>query len=151
MLELARECDWEAVQRLSVQIHDLHAAWRPDLYYHCDEPFPKEAFLEGIADKMVYAAKVQGSVVGYVVLTVMNRGGPGTVEYKALRLDSICVDESVRGQGIGKAIVADVRALAKAFGCREVMLGVHPENDGAIAFYQKCGFHIRTINMDMKI
>lgn len=151
MLELARESDWDAVRSLSVQIHNLHVGWRPDLYYHTVEPYPKDAYLEDIRSRLVYVAKIRETVVGYVVLSVINRGGPGTVEYKALRLDSICVDENARGQGIGKAMVADVRALAKAFGCREVMLGVHPENDRAVSFYQKCGFRIRTINMDMKI
>ncbi len=151
MLELAREADWEAVKRLSVQVHDLHVGWRPDLFCQTEEPLPKDAFLNGIQDRMLYVAKIHGCVVGYVVLSVMQKGGPGVVEYKALRLDSICVDENARGQGIGKAMVADVRALARAFGCREVLLGVHPENDGAVAFYQKCGFLIRTINMDMKV
>lgn len=150
MLELARESDWEAVRRLSVQIHDLHAAWRPDLYYHCDEPYPKEKFLEDIRSRTVYTAKIGALVAGYVILSVTQKGGPGTVEYKALRLDVICVEEAVRGQGIGKAMISDVRALARAFGCREVILGVHPENDEAVGFYQKCGFAIRTINMDMK-
>lgn len=151
MLELARGSDWEAVRRLSVQIHDLHAAWRPDLYYHTEAPFPEDAFLEGIQNRTVYVAKLGGAVVGYVVLSFMQKGGPGVVAHKAMRLDSICVDEALRGQGIGRAMVADVRALAKAFGCREVVLGVHPENDRAVAFYQKCGFFIRTINMDMKV
>lgn len=151
MLELARESDWEAVNRLSVQVHDLHAAWRPDLYYRSEEPLPKQAFLDGIRSRMVYVAKIGDVVAGYVVLSVMQKGGPGTVEYKALRLDSICVEEGLRGHGIGKEMIADVRALARAFGCREVILGVHPENDDAVIFYQKCGFHIRTINMDMKV
>ena len=150
MLELARESDWESVRRLSVQIHDLHAAWRPDLYFHCDEPYPREKYLEDIRNRMVYTAKIGGQVAGYVILSMMQKGGPGTVEYKALRLDAICVDEVARGQGIGKAMVSDIRALARAFGCREVILGVHPENDRAVDFYQKCGFAIRTINMDMK-
>ena len=48
MLELAKESDFEAVKRLSVQIHDLHAEWRPDLYYHSEEPYPREKFLEDI-------------------------------------------------------------------------------------------------------
>lgn len=151
MLELARECDWEAVNRLSVQIHDLHVGWRPDIYYHSEEPFPKETFLEGIHDRLVYVAKIGETVMGYVVLSVMNKGGPGTVEKKVMRLDSICVDEDYRGHGIGKAMVADVRALARAFRCQELLLGVHPENDSAVGFYQKCGFRIRTINMDMMV
>lgn len=151
MLELARASDWEAVHRLSVQIHDLHAAWRPDIYCHSDEPLPKAVFLQSIAERMLYVAKIQGQVAGYVLLSIQQRGGPGQLEYKALRLDAICVEETVRGQGIGKAMVTDVRALAKAFGCREMLLGVHPENDSAVGFYHKCGFRIRTINMDCKV
>ncbi len=150
MLELARESDWEGVKRLSVQIHDLHAAWRPDIYFHCEEPYPQEKFREDIQNRMVYVAKAGQLVVGYVVLSVLHKGGPGVVQKKQLRLDSICMDEAFRGQGIGRIMVADVRALAKVFGCRELILGVHPENDGAVAFYQKCGFVIRTIHMDAK-
>ncbi len=151
MLELAREDDFEAVKRLSVQIHDLHVQWRPDLYYHSEEPYPRDKFLEDIKNRLVYTAKVSGVVAGYVILSIQDKGGPGVVPHRAMRVDSICVDEFVRGQGIGKAIAADVRALARAFGCREVVLGVHPENDNAVAFYQKCGFNIRTINMEMKV
>lgn len=151
MLELARESDFKAVNRLSVQIHDLHVSWRPDIFYHCDEPYPRDAFLADIQDRMVYVAKLQQEVVGYVVLKILKKAGPGTVEQSLLRLESICVDEMLRGQGIGKAMVADVRALARAFGCSGIILGVHPENDEAVGFYQKCGFCIRTINMDMKL
>ena len=150
MLELARESDWAAVNRLSVQIHDLHAAYRQDVYSHSPEPYPKDKFLEDIQSRMVYVAKVHGEVAGYVVLSVLNKSGPGIVPQKQMRLDSICVEEMLRGHGIGKAMVSDVRALAKAFGCSSLILGVHPENDDAVCFYQKCGFTIRTINMEMK-
>lgn len=151
MLQLARESDWVDIQRLSVQVHDLHAAWRPDIFYRTEEPYPREYFLEDIRDRMVYVAKLDGLVAGYVVLSIQEKGGPGTVEQKLMRLDSICVEESIRGNGIGKAMVQDVRALAKAFGCSQLILGVHPENDAAVGFYQKCGFRIRTINMDMQL
>lgn len=151
MLELAREMDWEAVKRLSVQIHDLHAAWRPDIYCHADAPYPREKFLEDIAQHMVYVAQISGNIVGYVVLSIQEKTGPGVVSHKLMRLDSICVDEAIRSHGIGKAIVTDVRALAKAFGCDGIILGVHPENDDAVAFYQKCDFTIRTINLEMRL
>lgn len=151
MLELAKETDWEAIQKLSVQIHDLHAQWRSDLYYHSEEPYPREKFLMDINNRLVYTAKVAGVVVGYVVLAIQEKGGEGIVTHKAMRVESICVEENARGQGFGKEIAGDVRALAKAFGCREVVLSVHPENDSAVGFYQKCGFTIRTIQMEMKV
>jgi len=151
MLQLARESDWESVRRLSVQIHDLHAVWRPDIYYHCDEPYPKSVFQEDIRNRLVYVAKLEDLVIGYVVLSITEKNGPGTVSVKQMRIESICVEELLRGRGIGREIITDVRALAVAFGCQDLTLGVHPENDAAVGFYQKCGFFIRTINMQMKL
>jgi ribosomal protein S18 acetylase RimI-like enzyme len=151
MLELARESDWGAVNRLSVQIHDLHAAWRPDIYCHSEEPLAYDAFLQMIRERMLYVAKLHDEVVGYIALSVARKDGPGVVAKKVMRLESICVEQMCRGKGIGKAMIADVRALATAFGCQELVLGVHAENDDAIGFYQKCGFRIRTIHMDMKL
>ena len=150
MLELAREEDWEAVRHLSIQIHDLHAIWRPDIYFHCDEPYPKYRFLEDIGKRMIFVARVGESVVGYVILSIQQKSGSGTVAHKLCRLESICVDETIRRHGIGREMIADVRALARAFGCRDIVLGVHAQNDDAVVFYQKCGFTIRTINMEMK-
>ena len=149
MLELARESDWEDVKRLSVQIHDLHAKWRPDIYFSCEQPYPKDKFLEDIRDRLVYVGKLDNRIVGYVVLSVNIKSGPGTHEKKLLRLDVICVDESRRGQGIGMSMVDDVRALAKVFRCDGILLGVHPENEDALRFYLKCGFSLRTVNLEM--
>lgn len=151
MLELARASDFEAVRQLSVQIHDLHVDWRPDIYYHCEEPYSREKFLEDIRNRLVYVAKIQDQIVGYTTLSVHCKNGAGTVETKQLRIDSICVDRQLRCNGIGRAMVTDIRALARAFGYKQIILGVHPENDVAVAFYQKCGFFIRTIQMDMNI
>ena len=151
MLQLARESDWEEIKRLSVQIHDLHVQWRPDIFYHSEEPYPKEAFLKNIHERMVYVYKADDTVLGYVVLCLMSKGGPGVMEKKLLRLESICVDEAARGEGVGTAMVAGVRALAQAFGCSDILLGMHPENEQALRFYQKCGFTIRTINLEMSV
>ena len=151
MLELAREADWESVQRLSVQLHDLHVSWRPDLYFHSEEPYPRERFLEDIRKRMIYVAKIENSIVGYVILSLKVKEGPGCISQRALLLESICVDETVRGHGIGSEIVTDVRALAKAFRCSSLILGVHPENEAALAFYQKCGFSLRTLNLQLNV
>ena len=48
-------------------------------------------------------------------------------------------------------MIADIRALAKAFRCKELRLSVYPQNDDAVVFYQKCGFTIRTIDMECKL
>jgi ribosomal protein S18 acetylase RimI-like enzyme len=100
---------------------------------------------------MIYVAKIENSIVGYVILSVKEKEGPGCISQRALLLESICVDETVRGHGIGSEIVTDVRALAKAFRCSSLILGVHPENEAALAFYQKCGFSLRTLNLQLNV
>ena len=77
--------------------------------------------------------------------------GNYTVKRKVILLDEICVEETAQGQGIGKAMMEDVHALAKAFRCTDLQLGVYPQNDAAVAFYQKCGFTIRSIDMQKKV
>lgn len=148
MLQLATKADWPDIQRLSVQIHNLHAGWRPDIYFSTQTPYPEAAFEQNILDRLVYVAKIDQVIAGYVVLSVQNKEGAGVHTKKIMRVDSICVEESARGHGIGMAMMEDVRALAKAFGCHGIQLSVHPENDRAVSFYQKCGFTIRTINME---
>lgn len=147
--ELAKPEDFPAIKALSLQVHHLHVSWRPDIFRPDREPYPQEKFLQDIRNRMVYVARLEGMVAGYVTLALLSKSGPGVVAQKLLRLDSICVEEAIRGQGLGREMVADCRALARAFGCRGLILGVHPENDRAVAFYQKCGFRIRSINMDM--
>mgnify|MGYP002512015522 CR=1 FL=1 len=151
MLELARQCDWEAVNRLSIQIHDLHAAWRPDIYEMVDELYPEERVQQGIAARELYVAKLSGTVIGYVLLKTRNYDWTGVVKRKVMVVDEICVEELCRGSGIGKQIMAEARALAKAFGCMDMQLGVYPQNDDAIGFYQRCGFQIQNIGMQKKV
>ncbi len=151
ILEPAKESDWESIRKLSVQIHDLHAAWRPDIYFHSEEPYPKDAFLEDISNNLVYTAKEEETVLGYIVLCFIKKGGPGTAEKTLMRIESICVDESCRGNGIGRQMLTQAREIARSFGCTGLILGVHPENEQGVAFYEKCGFTVRTINMEMNI
>ena len=151
MLELARECDFEAFNAIASQVHDLHVGWRPDLYCHADPLFPMETFRELIREKNAFVAKLGGQVVGIVVLCEYQVKGPGNVTRKTMRVDNIAVAEGLRNQGIGKNIMGDIRVLAKVRRCDEILLGVYPENDSAVAFYQKCGFTIRSINMQQKL
>ncbi len=151
MLELAIPQDRKTILQLKHQVHSLHVAWRPDIYQMDDDLYPEEIFKNDIRDKCLYVAKIGGIVVGYTCLQIRQVGGAGQVPTKDLHLKEICVDESVRGTGIGTEMMADVRALARAFGCSRIRIGVYPQNEPAIAFYQKCGFRIRSISMDCNL
>lgn len=151
MLELACPNDRPAVNAMAKQVHAMHVAWRPDLYEMIPELYPQERFRQAVEDKQLYVAKISGTVVGYALLLVREVAHPGVVKRKVMRIDEICVEEGCRNQGIGTEMMRDIHALAKAFGCRDLQLGVYPQNEAAVAFYEKCGFTIRSIDMLRKV
>ena len=151
MLELATMNDRIAVNELARQVHAMHVTWRPDIYEMVEELYSAERMQKAISARELYVAKLEGNIVGYVLLKMRNYDWPGVVKRKVMVVDEICVEESIRGHGIGKVMMEDVRALAKAFRCTDLQLGVYPQNDEAVGFYQKCGFTIRSIDMQRKV
>ena len=151
MLELATPIDRAAVNDLARQVHELHVSWRPDIFRMPDELYPEARFLECIRQRQLYVAKLNGIVVGFVLLKIREYDYPGQVRRTVLVIDEICVEKSLRGHGIGTRLMEEVHALARAFGCTDLQLGVYPQNDDAVGFYQKCGFTIRSIDMQKKI
>ncbi len=151
MLELARPEDRRTINTICKQCHELHVQWRPDIYQMDEELYDEEWFLEGLKEKQIYVAKLHGVIVGYIRYRIHNIDNPGSVKRKLFLLDEFAVEESCRGQGIGSMMMEDVFALAKAFGCTDMQLSVYPQNEAAVAFYQKFGFTIRNINMQRKV
>ena len=151
MLELARKEDFAAVNAMAAQIHAMHVSWRPDIYEMIPQMYSTERFEEAVKNRQLYVAKLENIPVGYTLVKIRSYDWPGVVKRRVMVVDEFCVEESARNQGIGKQMMQEVRALAKAFGCTDLQLGVYPQNDAAVAFYQKCGFTIRSIDMQRKV
>jgi len=151
MLQLARPVDREQVECIAKEVHALHVSWRPDIYEMPDELYSAERFARVIAEKQLYVAKDREQVLGYVLLKMRSYDWPGVVRRKVMIVDELAVREEIRNKGIGSAIMDDVKVLARAFGCTDLQLGVYPQNDAAVAFYQKNGLMIRSIDMQMKL
>ena len=151
MLELATKHDRLDVNRLARQVHEMHVQWRPDLYQMPEELFPEELYAELVKNRELYVAKLDGAVIGFALLKMRVSEGVGKVTRKIMLIDQVCVDEALRNHGIGPQMMEEIRILAKAFGCTDLQLGVYPQNDAAVSFYQKCGFMIRSIDMQRKV
>lgn len=151
MLQLATAADRAAVNEIARQIQDMHVSWRPDIYESLEEQYTEERFLEAICARRLYVAKLAGEVAGFVALNTCTYDWPGVVKRRVMIVDEFGVHEFCRGHGIGKAMMEDVHALARAFGCSDLQLRVYPQNDDAVGFYQKCGFQIQNIGMQKKV
>ena len=151
MLELATPKDRSAINRLARQVHEMHVQWRPDLFHMPEELFPEERFSELIQNRELYVAKLNGAVAGFCWLKMRKSEDIGRIPRKIMEIHQFCVDEDFRNHGIGTQMMEEIRVLAKAFGCTDLQLGVYPQNDAAVSFYQKCGFMIRSIDMQRKV
>lgn len=151
ILALARPEDWEAINVLSRQVLALHASWHPGAYEVVEQPYPMEYFLEDIQEKCLYAAWENDRIVGYVRFRLWETNGSGSVKRKMMQIEDLGVDEALRNQGLGKRIMSDIKKLALSRGCTDMNLYVDAHNENAFAYYQKCGFHVSNIGMQMKL
>ena len=87
----------------------------------------------------VYVATADnGSVVGTFALLVMDNlahmGAPSAV------VEDVCVDERLRGQGIGRAMMHFAMEFARQRGCYKLALSSNVARESAHAFYRSLGF-----------
>jgi len=86
-------------------------------------------------ESMVLVAEADGEVVGNVLVSVDR--GRATEHIGVL---SICIAAGWRDVGIGTELVSGAQTWARERGLRKVSLGVFPDNERAIAVYERRGF-----------
>ena len=106
-------------------------------------PLPPQyyaAFDEINPDKNNYliVAELEDKVVGTLQLTLITyltyQGG------KRALIEGVRTDKSVRGQGVGKAMLEWAIQKAKTEGCHVVQLTTDKKRPDALEFYKKLGF-----------
>ena len=104
-----------------------------------------------IADdkRPIYVAEDNGEIVGYAFCIFQQHIDNNILtDIKTLYIDDLCVDESQRGNSIGRKLYEHVLDVAKKSGCYNVTLNVWSCNDGALKFYEKMGLAPQKIGME---
>ena len=89
-----------------------------------------------VGDRVV-VAELDGNVVGLAQLHV---SPTIALERPAAKIDGIVVDESHRGRGIGRALLAEMESEARARGCPLLYLTTATRRQDAHEFYRRFGF-----------
>ena len=86
---------------------------RPDLFIDMEYPYSITELEKIIEDDKVISVLAEscGEILGLCIVTIRNKSG--MVEKKIAYMDDLCVDESVRGRGIGKKLFLFVSNEAK--------------------------------------
>jgi len=87
------------------------------------------------SEHLALVAEADGGIVGNILVSVDR--GRATEHIGVL---SICIAIGWRDVGIGTQLVSGAQAWAREHGLRKVSLGVFPDNERAIAVYERRGF-----------
>lgn len=150
-IEIPRIEDFNKVNELAKQVHELHVNWRPDLFLSVDEVISKECFEEMIQAKEIFVAKIQEEIVGYITFNIKEKNNPSMRYRKQLQIEAICVDEKSRRKGIGTALLNYTKEYGKENNCTDIYLTVNEENENAIRVYEEFGFKVKSIAYSMQI
>ncbi len=118
------------------------------------EPLP-EAYLQAFADveaqkgNEILVGEIAGTVVGCLQLTMI----PGLSRLGMLRaqIESVRVDESRRGEGIGEKLFLDAIERARKAGCGLVQLTTDASRPDAHRFYERLGFVASHVGMKLSL
>ena len=148
----AQEKDMKDLDRLLFQVNMVHHKGRPDLFKAGQRKYTDDQLLEIIQDdkRPVFVAEnEEGNVVGYAFCIFQQRLNDNILtDIRTLYIDDLCVDETIRGQHIGKSLYEAVLAFARESGCYNVTLNVWTLNEGAMKFYEKCGLKPQKVGME---
>lgn len=131
--------DYNEIDKLMQQVHNLHVKNRPDLYIDMEHPYSISE-LENLVenDDIIEVLAEQGNnILGLCIVAIRNKSG--MVDKKIAYMDDLCVDENVRGKGIGKKLFDYVSKKANEKGAKRLDLMVWEFNQNAIKFYEELG------------
>lgn len=96
-------------------------------------PWSRRAFWEETANErtLYLVAIAEGKIVGYA--------GAWIVLDEA-QITNVAVAPEKRGQGVGRRLMEEMMARAKARGAVRMTLEVRPSNEAALTLYKSCGF-----------
>lgn len=152
MIRFAEQRDVEGIMRLLLQVNNIHADGRPDLFVHGHTKYTAQQVEELLKDPMmkifVYIDD-SGKVRGHGFCICQDHTSDGHLApIRTLYIDDICVDEAFRGQHIGRELYQKIKDYATRQGFHNLTLNVWSCNESALKFYENMGLRPFKIGME---
>lgn len=149
----AQEKDMERIHLLLNQVAMVHHIGRPDLFKAGTRKYTDDQLKAIIADDqrpILVATDDADQVLGYAFCIFRQELDNNILtDIKTLYVDDLCVDETLRGQHIGKTLYDAAVQYAKDHGCYNLTLNVWSCNESAMRFYQSCGLKPQKVGMEL--
>lgn len=151
MIRFATEKDIPKIGDLLRQVCLVHHNGRPDIF-NAGRKYSDEELRDLLADPtrpILVAVDEVDAVQGYCFCIYQQHKDDAVLtDVKTLYIDDLCVDETLRGQHIGRTLYEAALSLARENGCYNVTLNVWSCNPNALRFYEHMGMVPQKIYME---
>ena len=148
----AKGGDVLSVLKLLTQVNMVHHNGRPDLFKGPATKYTPRELVEIFVNPktpVFVCVGDRGKVLGYVMCILKQEVNDNILtDIKTLYIDDLCVDEAIRGQGVGAALYEHAVNFARESGCYNVTLNVWALNTAAQRFYEARGMTPQKIGME---
>jgi shikimate dehydrogenase len=147
--------DAAAIAQLNSQVQALHAAAVPDFFKPpAATTFPPDFWQERLTQPatVILVAEQAGAVIGYLYGDTSGAmETSSTYERPRFYIHHIGVDAAHRNQGVGTALVAAAKAVARNQGIRLLALSTWTFNEQAVRFFEHAGFAVYNYRMWLRL
>lgn len=144
--------DIPGILDLLVQVDMVHHNGRPDLFKGPATKYNAQQLERIISDNttpVFVCVSESGAIAGHGFCVHKQIVGDSVLtDVRTLYIDDICVDQSFRGQGVGRAIYDHIKDYARANNFYNITLNVWSCNPGALKFYEQLGMVPQKIGME---
>lgn len=142
-VRFAEKKDLARVNELRRQVHELHAAGRPDNFKPSFPPELRDHIVSIWNDPQqeIVVSEREGVLCGYAVLHRVNKPeNPFMYKRDYLDIDEFGVDKAYRRQKVAAEMMDFIKEYAKEKGFAKIELNMWEFNQTALAFYEAMGF-----------
>ena len=150
-IRFAQAKDVTGILELLRQVGQVHHRGRPDIFRTGARKYGASQILAMLDSSKtpIFVAVENDRVVGYGFCQIKTyENDPVMTDRTELYIDDLCVDESCRGKGVGKAVYNEILRYAKMRKCYHVTLNVWACNESAMKFYERLGLKVQKIGME---
>lgn len=151
MVRFAKEKDIPKILDLLSQVDFVHHNGRPDIFkigtkYSIEE---LKVLLKDENRPILVSVDEEDLVLGYCFCIFQQYLNNSVLtDIKTLYIDDLCVDETLRGKGVGKELYEAAVKFAKDNGCYNLTLNVWSCNPSAMRFYESQGLKPQKVGME---
>lgn len=151
-IRFAQAKDIPGILSLLRQVGEVHHQGRPDIFRSGAQKYGASQILSMLDSSAtpIFVAAEGDRVLGYgFCMFKQYKNDPVIADHSEIYIDDLCVDESCRGQHIGRAIYNEILRYAKMRRCYNVTLNVWSCNPSAMGFYEALGLKPQKVGMEV--